>query len=260
MATDAASDRWYKGNAFWDFENGRPQVSRSQQNAEQFATMIWKGTNIPDGQAQDVGFGIHCGYVLAWYCPSRPEDPTIKTTLENVCRDDGSCTDSEYLCNKDGYDECYNQMATKAHNKLRADHCAHPMTTDTTMAKALQRMIDNSQNPTDPLKRPAPYQNCYENFYQANWPITNEEIRDTNLATQAWYKHHDKYDFEKGEAKNYQRFVADSFTAIVWNVLDAKVAFARRQSLIVAWYCPGPSAEGAKDGINTPRINFTGVS
>lgn len=43
--------------------------------------MIWKGTNIPAGSSHNVGFGIHCNYVLAWYCPSRPEDPTVKTTL-----------------------------------------------------------------------------------------------------------------------------------------------------------------------------------
>lgn len=99
--------------------------------------MIWKGTNNQAGTAQNVGFGIHCGYVLAWYCPSKPAAPTVKTTLANVCRGNGYCEDSSYLCNKNGYDECYNQMATKRQNVLRADHCAKPISVDTTMAKVL---------------------------------------------------------------------------------------------------------------------------
>lgn len=123
--------------------------------------MIWKGTNIPAGTKHEVGFGIHCGTVLAWYCPNKPwnDDPAssrrrqlqssssseanARVTLQNVCKQDGSCADSEYICGKDGYDKCYNQMATESHNKKRDQHCAeNNMTVDTTMAKELQGMFN----------------------------------------------------------------------------------------------------------------------
>jgi len=30
IATDAATDRWYQGNLYWDYKNGVPSVSQSQ--------------------------------------------------------------------------------------------------------------------------------------------------------------------------------------------------------------------------------------
>jgi hypothetical protein len=100
--------------------------------------MIWKGTNIAKGENK-VGFGINtkCGYVLAWYCPNRPKDVTVKDKLQNVCKMDGSCTDSYDECMKDGYDSCYNTMAIKYHNEKRTLHCAKPMTLDIVMARAV---------------------------------------------------------------------------------------------------------------------------
>jgi len=56
-------------------------------------------------------------------------------------------------------------MAAKAHNVKRTLHCAKDMLVDTTMAKALQKMLDASQTVTDPTKRPALYKDCIENFY-----------------------------------------------------------------------------------------------
>lgn len=147
MATDAATDSWYEGRLNWDFKNGAPFTTSSannQKKAASFATMIWKGTNIPKG-GNKVGFGINtkCGYVLAWYCPNRPKDADIKAKLQNVCNINGVCTNSDYMCTKDGYDSCYNTMAAKAHNVKRTLHCAKPMTVDIPMAKALQKMLAN---------------------------------------------------------------------------------------------------------------------
>jgi len=73
MASDAATDAWYQGRAHWDYENGKPKATSdaaSQDVARDFATMIWKGVNFPSGTTHKVGFGIKCGYALAWYCPT----------------------------------------------------------------------------------------------------------------------------------------------------------------------------------------------
>ena len=82
--------------------------------------MIWKGKNFVAGTKHKVGFGIKCGYVIAWYCPTKPKPTTTtKEYLENVCKSDGSCVDPEYHCTHTGYDSCYNDMALKAHNEKR---------------------------------------------------------------------------------------------------------------------------------------------
>lgn len=151
--------------------------------------MIWKGTNIPDGTTHDVGFGFHCGTVLAWYCPNKPKQTDVRYVpddsntseqarygreiLLNVCKDDGSCADSEYICTKDGYDSCYNEMAAASHNVKRTLHCAdEPMTVDTAMAKALQGMLNDKQAPTIKAERPVEYKECFENYYKGVTPIT----------------------------------------------------------------------------------------
>jgi hypothetical protein len=150
-------------------------------------------------------------------------------------------------------------MATRAHNEKRKQHCASSVTIDATMAKSLQLMISNSQNPTDPASRPEPYRTCYENFYQATWPTTDEDVRDTNVATEKWYSHHDRYDFTTGLGS--PRFAADSFTAVVWDdptgATSFKVAFARRHNFVLAWYCPGPTADKPSYGVNAPRDKIT---
>jgi hypothetical protein len=149
MSTDAATQQWLDGNQYWDFNAGGAvpgQTAAANLQANQFRTMIWKGTNIPAGTTHDVGFGFHCGTVLAWYCPNRPTKSNPRETLLNVCRDDGSCADSAYICTKDGYDSCYNEMALAAHNKKRTLHCSgSDFTSDTTMAKALQKMLNDKQ-------------------------------------------------------------------------------------------------------------------
>jgi len=211
--------------------------------------MIWKGTNIPDGTTHDVGFGFHCGTVLAWYCPNKPKQTHLREILLNVCKDDGSCADSQYICTKEGWDKCYNEMAVVAHNKKRTLHCADtPMTVDSAMAKALQAMLNNKQAPTDKAARPAAYKDCFENYYKGAAPITEAQVREGNLATEYWYAAKARYDFSSGLGN--PAFVADQFTAMVWKGTapdnNFKVAFARRFNHVLAWYCPGGSG-----GINS---------
>lgn len=155
------------------------------------------------------------------------------------------------MCTKNGYDECYNIMAAKAHNEKRRLHCAKEMTLDFTMAKALQSMLDTNDHAyfnvnDDKGKRPAEYADCIENIYQANYPTTNEEVRDQNLATESWYSYHERYDFDTGAGN--PRIASDYFTAMVWDIENGKFAFARRNNWVMAWYCP--SDKTAKTGIN----------
>jgi len=152
LATDAATQQWSDGQGYWDFNKGAPiagYTAGKQLQAAQFATMVWKGTNLadthdvghlayPEGITHDVGFGLHCGTVLAWYCPNKPAKPNLRENLENVCKSDGTCADSDYICTKEGYDKCYNQMALDGHNQQRALHCANQkLELDVAMAKAL---------------------------------------------------------------------------------------------------------------------------
>jgi len=175
------------------------QTAAANLQANQFRTMIWKGTNIPAGTTHDVGFGFHCGTVLAWYCPNRPTKTNYRETLLNVCRDDGSCADSAYICTKDGYDSCYNEMAIAAHNTKRTQHCSGSnFTSDNTMAKALQKMLNDKQSPTVASKRPVAYKDCWENFYAGLAPATAAQVRETNLATEDWYNSKARYDFDTG--------------------------------------------------------------
>jgi hypothetical protein len=206
--------------------------------------MIWKGTNIPAGTTHNVGFGFHCGTVLAWYCPNKPKTTNLREILLNVCKDDGSCADSEYICTKDGYDSCYNEMAAAAHNAKRTLHCAdEPMTVDVAMAKALQGMLNNKQAPTVKAERDALYKDCFENFYAGVAPATEAQVRETNLATEDWYASKARYDFDTGLGN--PAFVAKQFTAIVWKGVAPdnkfKVAFARKFNYVIAWYCPAGS-------------------
>jgi len=240
MSSDAATDKWYQGYAHWDYENGEPKASSSanrRAEARRFATMIWKGVNFEEGTTHKVGFGIKCGYALAWYCPTRPmPDTTVKEYQENVCKPDGSCVDPAYLCTRDGYDHCYNTMALNAHNEKRALHCADPMTGDTDMAIAMQTMLNDKQAATDPASRPVDYKDCLESFYEAPAGTSDEDVRDKNLATDAWYAEKAKYNFGTGVGS--PKAEADVFSRIVWNISDGKVAFARRGSFVMAWYCP----------------------
>jgi hypothetical protein len=105
---------------------------------------------------------------LAWYCPNKPQTRNLRETLLNVCKDDGSCANSDYICTKEGYDSCYNDMAIAAQNVKRTLHCApDKFTGDVAMAKALQAMLSAKQTPTAKRKtdRPAAYRECFENFY-----------------------------------------------------------------------------------------------
>jgi len=88
-------------------------------------------------------------------------------------------------------------MAAKAHNEKRKLHCAPTAyTVDKAMAKEMQKMLDQTQAATDPTKRAAAYKDCQENFYEAPAGTSDKDVRDKNLATDAWYAKKSKYDFK----------------------------------------------------------------
>jgi hypothetical protein len=124
------------------------------------------------------------------------------------------------------------------------------------MAKALQALLNESQQPTDTKtpgapQRPAKYKECHENFYAAIAPTTEAQVRETNVATEDWYGSKARYDFETGRGN--PDYVARQFTAMVWKGAggDGKftVAFARRFDSVIAWYCPS-GANNKEWGIN----------
>jgi len=160
--------------------------------------MIWKGENFKTGTTHKVGFAINENLVLAWYCPTRPEPATTKEYQENVCKNDGTCADPTYLCTKDGYDKCYNDMARTAHNKKRTEHCAAAFAGDTAMAKEMQRMLNEKQAPTKPADRAALYKGCQENFYTAPAGTSDKDVMNKNLATDSWYGKKSAYNFASG--------------------------------------------------------------
>lgn len=207
--------------------------------------MIWKGVNFASGTQAKVGLGIKCGYALAWYCPTRTKpDTTTKEYQENVCKSDGSCVDPSYLCTKDGYDKCYNDMAVKAHNEKRKLHCAPTeFTVDIEMAKNMQKLLNDKQAKTDPAKRAVAYKDCLESFYTAPAGVSEADVMNKNLATDEWYAMNSKYNFDTGVGTPPAE--ADLFTRIVWEVAAPKIAFARRGKYVMAWYCPS-----GKAGIN----------
>lgn len=143
LSTDAATNEWYGGNNQWDYDNGSPLSTATLPNkahANKFANMIWKGTNFKS--THKVGIAITSNLVMAWYCPDRTKPATTTKEYQmNVCKSDGTCVDPIYLCTKDGYDKCYNEMALKAHNEKRKSHCATAYKFDKDMAMEMQTLL-----------------------------------------------------------------------------------------------------------------------
>jgi len=131
-------------------------------------------------------------------------------------------------------------MALKLHNEKRKLHCADPYTVDQDMAKALQRMLDQKQAPTAALDRPALYRTCLESFYTAPAGTSDADVMNKNLATDFWYAKKSAYDFTTGVGSPPAE--AEVFTRMVWKTKTGKVAFARRNGYVMAWYCPSGTA------------------
>jgi hypothetical protein len=81
----------------------------------------------------------------------------------------------------------------------------------------LDSQVDKYLTITKPAERPAAYKDCFENFYEAKYPTTNEEVRDKNLATDKWYSNKKHYNFATGkEAHGKPKFMSDFATGMLW--------------------------------------------
>jgi len=102
--------------------------------------------------------------------------------------------DPIYLCTKDGWDKCYNDMALKAHNAKRKLHCSADLTLDEDMAVKMQELLNAGKSVTAATDRGV-YSNCLESLYTAPADKTDDEVMNTNLATEDWYAKKSKYNF-----------------------------------------------------------------
>jgi len=89
-------------------------------------------------------------------------------------------------------------MALDAHNAKRTEHCAAAYTGDIAMATEMQRLLDANQRPTLSSERSTAYADCQENFYTAPSGTRDDEVMNTNLATDFWYGKKSSYDFATG--------------------------------------------------------------
>jgi len=143
-------------------------------------------------------------------------------------------------------------MASKAHNDLRAKHCAEKYTVDSTMAKEMQKLLDANQRASTKAERTKPYKECQENFYTAPTGTTDKDVMNKNLATTYWSSMKSGYNYKTGVGSN--KAATDQFTRVVWNIKAGKFAFARRGQYIMAWYCPSGKEPGINMGAATAYI------
>jgi hypothetical protein len=130
--TDAATDFWYGGSAFYDFIKHEPKDKDnelSKRRANQFTMLVWKNS-------KKVGFGISKDgrYVVAWFC----DEPGNQADLypANV---------GQNCINSNGVNTCFNALNLAKNNEIREWHgkgkaLENDVTDDT--AKALQELVD----------------------------------------------------------------------------------------------------------------------
>ena len=109
---DTAVGSWYKGQQYYDFQKGTvvdlgedataAKKDKAKKAQEAFTQLVWLSS-------EKVGFGIKDEYVVAWFCPAGNEG-SAHDYVENV----------NPVCIVDGYNRCYNNMALKYHNQMRA--------------------------------------------------------------------------------------------------------------------------------------------
>jgi hypothetical protein len=122
--SNAASERWYKGESDYSYEKGTAKeatdVAKSAA-ARDFAQMVWKSTT-------KVGFGVKGKWVIAWYCEAAASTGSPTESVANVGE---KCIDS------DGVNTCYADRALLAHNTRRAYHESGKLEHDAANSKKL---------------------------------------------------------------------------------------------------------------------------
>lgn len=199
--TDAASEYWYAGNAWYNQDTGTSTVPTNgplTARAFEFTKMVWKKT-------LKVGFGVKDKWVIAWYCDSQPKSnspgPEFVRNVGAKC------------INADGVNTCYNLMATTQHNERRAAHESPLLTWDAPIAKAVQQTLDglSKDNDVRTMGVSAGLQfACSQNIYEEKDPTKAASLLITEAATAAWYAGNKDYDFAAGAAKQTPTLVTPS--------------------------------------------------
>lgn len=94
-----ASQAWYLGNKYYNFNAGRASSSDQTKSAYQFTQIVWKGS-----AGKLVGFGIKDKTVIAWYCPAGNAPNDAVTFKANVFK-----AGNADLCVSDTVNQCYNK-------------------------------------------------------------------------------------------------------------------------------------------------------
>jgi hypothetical protein len=149
MTTSIATDTWYQGKQYYDFDKGEvitdddlsdEENDLREQNAYYFTQMLWKDST-------EVGLGVKGKWVVGWFCEDKGNDPeTAQAFVDNV-NDVCMVTGEEPTANDataKKYNRCYNDMARDYHNSKRAIHKqTEPLETDINIAKFIQDKLDN---------------------------------------------------------------------------------------------------------------------
>lgn len=73
------------------------------------------------------------------------------------------------------------------------------------------------------------------------------KIVKENIATDAWYKNEDQYDYKTGKVKKGKdEAKMKEYTQLMWKKSE-KVGFGIKGKFVVAWYCPKGNTAGVKD-------------
>lgn len=149
--------------------------------------MVWKGVT-------KVGFGVSGKYVVAWYCetPGVLENPN--ESLKNVGK----------VCYKHGYNQCYNELAITAHNKMRKNHKAEALSFDEDAARAIQHELnraDFSGEMPKTTERATTFAGCGQAIFYQDDSTKMHEVSTTNIATDEWYSGISDYDFDANAPK-----------------------------------------------------------
>lgn len=190
LLTNMASDFWYEGIEFYNFDFGGSKAGNTEAQKNQsnnFAQMVWKGVT-------KVGFGVSGKYVVAWYCEEAGVLENPNESLKNVGK----------VCYKHGYNQCYNDLAIAAHNKMRKNHKAEALDFDEDAARAIQHELNradfNGQMP-ETTERATTFAGCGEAIFYQSDSSKKHEVSTTNVATDTWYSGMANYDFENNAPK-----------------------------------------------------------
>jgi uncharacterized protein YkwD len=253
--TDIAVKTWYSGQQWYDYEAGAPRDTSDATKvfeSNRFANVVWAATT-------KVGFGVKGKWVVAWYCDAKATPAETAASIQNI----------GVVCSRSGVNTCLNEAALAAHNEKRRYHATPPLEYDETIARDLQRQMDQLSDkdfkkwdgkiqlcedgatcPYDATTGTATAdekaaikainERCMDNVYEEIDPEKLNELVTTSVATEAWYQGQAEFNYANGEPMawneeaQYKKY--QDFTRMMWKK-TAKVGFGIRGKYVIARYC-----------------------